>query len=206
MNFRNEEKLKVASGKIFNLKNWINENKGYTIYPTRIINSIYFDNPDLSMFYQSIEGVTPRKKIRLRTYEKEFNLNKEVNKEVKITSPEGRYKISEKIINPNELISFGLYDHNYGLCFPTLNVIYKRSYYKIKKIRLTIDENIIYKKIINNRISQFSTIDNFNIVELKYDKNFSTNIVDKNFPFERVRFSKYCRGIEFVKMNYCNEL
>ena len=206
MNFRNEEKLKVASGKVFHLKNWINENDGYTIYPTRIINSIYFDNPDLSMFYQSMEGVTPRKKIRLRTYGKEFYLDKKVNKEVKITSPEGRYKISENIKNSNELISFGIYDLSYGLCFPTLNVIYKRSYYKIKKIRLTIDENIIYKKITNNRISQFSTFDNINIVELKYNKDFPMNIVNRNFPFERIRFSKYCRGIESVKMNYCNEL
>ena len=37
MSFRNEEKLKVASSKIFLLKDWIFENKGITIYPSRRI-------------------------------------------------------------------------------------------------------------------------------------------------------------------------
>ena len=54
MSFRNEEKLRVASSKIFNLKKWINENLGIILFPTRIINSIYFDNQDFSMYHHSI--------------------------------------------------------------------------------------------------------------------------------------------------------
>ena len=55
-------------------------------------------------------------------------------------------------------------------------------------------------------ISKFTTFDNFNIVELKYNSNKYINYVKENFPFERARFSKYCRGVEFLKFNYCNEL
>ena len=86
MSFRKEEKLRVASSKIFELKKWIEENNGFKIFPSRIINSIYFDNEDYSMYNQSMEGVTPRKKIRLRTYEKDFSFNKNitVNKEIKL--------------------------------------------------------------------------------------------------------------------------
>ena len=107
MSFRREEKLRVASGKIFQLKKWISQNKGYTIYPTRIINSVYFDNYNYSMYNESIEGVTPRKKIRLRSYDNNFAFNKKVNKEIKITSVEGRYKVSEPITNSQNLVKLG---------------------------------------------------------------------------------------------------
>ena len=207
MSFRNEEKLKVASSKIFLLKDWIFENKGITIYPSRRINSIYFDNEDFSMYRQSIEGVLPRKKIRLRTYNSEFLFNRDikVNKEIKISSVEGRYKISKLEKNSSDLINFGIYERDYGVCNPVINVVYERSYYKVRDIRLTIDEKIFYKKIVGKKISKLSTFDNFSIVELKYTSDQLANQVRENFPFERIRFSKYCRGVEFTKLNYCNE-
>ena len=207
MSYRNEEKLRIVPGKIFQLKKWINENEGILLYPTRTINSIYFDNIDYSMYKQSIEGVTPRKKIRLRTYDKEFFRNKnKTNKEIKITAIEGRFKTSEIAINPLNLMISGIYDPNYGKCFPVLNVMYERTYYEIRDIRLTLDQKIIYKKISNKKISDFSTFDNYNIVELKFSSDQLIDSVSKNFPFERSRFSKYCRGIEFIEMNYCNDL
>lgn len=206
MSFRNEEKLRVASSKIFNLKYWINENLGVVLFPTRTINSIYFDNQDFSMYHHSIEGVLPRKKIRLRNYDQEFIFTKDANKEIKISSVEGRYKISEKAKNPSQIMNLGIFDQNYGLCFPVLNVIYKRSYYKVKNIRLTLDEKITYRKVINRGVSKLSTPDNYNIVELKFNSEKSIDFVRQSFPFERARFSKYCRGIEFIRSNYCNEL
>ena len=206
MSFRNEEKLRVASSKIFNLKYWINENLGVVLFPTRTINSIYFDNQDFSMYHHSIEGVLPRKKIRLRIYDQEFIFTKDANKEIKISSVEGRYKTSEKAKNPSQIMNLGIYDQNYGLCLPVLNVTYKRSYYKVKNIRLTLDEKITYRKVINRGVSKLSTPDNYNIVELKFNSEKSIDFVRQSFPFERARFSKYCRGIEFIRSNYCNEL
>ena len=206
MSFRIEEKLKVAESKIFQLRDWITKNMGVTLYPSRKINSIYFDNQDYTMYNHSIEGVLPRKKIRLRVYGKEFSPNKSINKEIKISSVEGKYKISELVQNPSKLLNFGIYDNNYGLCIPVLNVLYERSYYKIKNIRLTIDEKIVYRKIINRKVSEPSTFDRFNIVELKCNSKKSISLLSNNFPFERTRFSKYSRGIEFTRLNYCNEL
>ena len=206
MSFRIEEKLKVAESKIFQLRDWITKNMGVTLYSSRTINSIYFDNQDYTMYNQSIEGVLPRKKIRLRVYGKEFSPNKSINKETKISSVEGKYKISELAQNPSKLLNFGIYDNSYGLCTPVLNVLYERSYYKIKNIRLTIDEKIIYRKIANRKISEPSTFDKYNIVELKCNSKKSISLLSNNFPFERTRFSKYTRGIEFTRLNYCNEL
>ena len=125
MTFRKEEKLRIATEKIFDLRKWIEENEGKILYPTRVINSIYFDNQTFSMFNQSIEGVLPRKKIRLRVYSKNFFNSHEIKKEVKISSVEGRYKISEITKDPLQLINLGIFDQSYGLCHPVLNVLYK---------------------------------------------------------------------------------
>ncbi len=89
--------------------------------------------------------------------------------------------------------------NKYGICLPVLNVAYKRSYFLFKNIRITFDENIYYKKITNKKISTFSTFDSDCIVELKYKTDRSIDFCNKAFPFQRIRFSKYCRGIELVK-------
>ena len=206
MSYRIEEKLRIAKGKIFQLRNWIIKNKGIVLHPSRIINSIYFDNEGYSMYNQSVEGVLPRKKIRLRTYGENFIVNKNINKEIKISSVEGKYKISEPEKDPLKLLDFGIYDNNYGLCLPILNVSYERSYYKMENVRITVDEKIIYKKIINRKVSELSTSDDFSIIELKSQSFKLINQININFPFERTRFSKYCRGVEFTRLNYCNEL
>ena len=99
-----------------------------------------------------------------------------------------------------------IYDKDYGFCYPVLNVLYERDYYKIKNARLTVDKKIIYKKFIDKNISNLYTNDSFNVAEIKQSSSKFSNIFNKNFPFDRSRFSKYCRGIEFTKYNYCNEL
>ena len=175
------------------------DSEGKILYPSRKINSIYFDNQNLSMYNQSIEGIVPRKKIRIRIYNQEFKNCKDVKKEIKITAVEGRYKTSEIIKDFSKVINLGILDRNYGICIPVLNVTYKRSYYLLKNIRITFDENIYYKKITNKEISKFSTFDSYCIIELKYNSDKFVDFCNTLFPFQRIRFSKYCRGIEFVR-------
>jgi len=206
MTFRNEKKIRISSSKIYDLKEWIDKNDGSLLYPNRIINSIYFDTYDYSMYNDSIEGVLPRKKIRLRNYDSKFIFNKNVRKEVKISSVEGRFKTSYIEKYPQKMMNMGFLDEDYGICNPVINIVYERAYYKVKNIRLTLDQKIIYRRIYNTQISNFSTFDNSNVVELKFNSENLINSVIKNFPFEISRFSKYCRGIEFIRSNYCNEL
>ena len=206
MTFRTEKKVRINSSKIYDLTKWIDENDGFQLYPKRVINSIYFDTSNYSMYSDSMEGVLPRKKIRLRNYNYKFTFDKNVKKEIKISSVEGRFKTSSLEKNPLIMMKLGYLDLDYGICNPVINIVYERNYYKVKNIRLTLDEKIIYKRIYNGQISCFSTHDNSNVVELKFNSESLINSVIKNFPFEISRFSKYCRGIEFIKNNYCNEL
>ena len=70
MSFRKEIKLKIETSRINDFKNFLFERKFSEQYPQRIVESIYFDNLNFQMFQDSIEGSVPRKKIRLRSYNK----------------------------------------------------------------------------------------------------------------------------------------
>ena len=91
-----------------------------------------------------------------------------------------------------ELKQNGIMDDQYGLCTPKYS-LHTKEYLKINDVRITIDENIFY------RVTRKKTVnDNDSIIELK--TNFNKNVDDliKEFPFQKIRFSKYCQGITTI--------
>ena len=68
---------------------FLKQNNLKTLYPDRIVESVYFDTRDLQFFNLSEEGVTPRLKVRIRGY----NNGKLDNLEIKITKNYHREKI-----------------------------------------------------------------------------------------------------------------
>jgi SPX domain protein involved in polyphosphate accumulation len=197
MSFRIEEKIFIDNSKIHLLKEWIYENGGTTLYPDRIINSIYFDNNRLQMFIDSEEGSVPRKKIRIRYYgDKPFIEQGAFTIEVKISSVEGRYKTIKKISNIDKYLKSGILDKVYGIVKPKNIVSYCRSYFQIHGQRLTIDSNIKYTKYNGFYTKKQPEI----AVEIK--ANFSKDIdaLLADFPFPRIRFSKYSKSIIALNM------
>ena len=195
MSFRIEEKLLINFNQVFNFKRLLSE-KGYSkLYPDRKIKSLYFDNLNNQMFIDSEEGITPRKKIRIRNYPD----NKDQNYffEKKISSPDGRFKEKKKV-NSKEfehLRKFGYFDNTYSNCLPKLYVEYRREYFDARICRLTIDTNITYTDFKKtNYIEKDPNV----AVEIKASKNSSLDNLMKEFPFQRIRFSKYCRGFDFL--------
>ena len=152
-----------------------------------------FDNNDLLMYHDSIEGVVPRKKIRIRNYNNE---NKYLF-EKKISSPEGRFKMSKKSFFYDDILSRGISDDQYGVCEPKIIVNYKRSYFSFKNFRITLDKNISYSKFYKNYNSNFVYKDNELVVEVK-GNNLDQDFFDNHFPFITSRFSKYWRGIDII--------
>lgn len=192
MSFRKEKKFKLSQSELNLLKFSLIKKGMELLYPKRIIKSCYFDTRNLKMFYQSEEGILPRKKIRYRWYNNEV----EVNKEIKISSIEGRYK--EKIfidcLNISKLHQNTLYDKDYGVIYPCLNIKYFREYYVYKKIRLTFDSNIEYEKI-NSKIS-LKSIDRYCVMEIKACNNINDDYLEEIISKQPERFSKYCRGVK----------
>ena len=194
MSFRIEEKISITKENLFIFYNFLTENKALNLFPSRNIDSIYFDNEYFQMFYDSEEGVVPRKKIRTRKYN---NLN-DYLLEKKISSSEGRFKISKKIIDPKDFYKFGLIDDTYGICKPKLRVFYERSYFKVLNFRVTIDTNIKFQKFsINNKFFENSISDEV-VVEVKSNNILDYNDFQKKFPFTKIRFSKYSKGIASI--------
>ncbi len=195
MSFRIEEKLLFNPSQIFDLRKWLSKNEYSILYPKRKIKSLYFENSINQIFLDSEEGITPRKKIRIRNYPD--NIEKNSFFEKKISSPNGRFK-QKKIVATKEienLKKFGYFDEIYRSCYPKLFVEYSREYYDANICRLTIDTNINYTKFSE---LNYTKSDPLAAVEIKASIHSNVDQLLKEFPFQRVRFSKYCRGFNFL--------
>lgn len=195
MAYRLEKKIIINKNKVTNTLGWIKENKFTEIFKERLITSIYYDNLNFDLYKDSEEGVVPRKKIRIRSYD---NKNDKIL-EKKITSQEGRFKISHDIKTKDNFYA-KIYDNFYGYCYPVSKIVYTRRYFNNDKIRITIDQNIQYFKISNLKIMNFSYKEPDCVMEFKSDVSEENNLENlSNYQF--ARFSKYCKSITSLRIN-----
>ena len=195
MTFRIERKLHLNNKNIFELKN-IFSNQGFKrIFPNRIIFSCYLDTIDYQMYKDSIEGIVPRKKIRLRSYNKLFK--EKVYLEIKINSVEGRYKKVTEVSNYKDIFDRGYFDQDYGICYPKLLVKYKRSYFKKDNVRLTIDKEVKFSKFYKDLKNNFSSFENYDCAELKCNNIYELSKIELD-QLQIIRNSKYCNGINEI--------
>ena len=194
MTFRVEKKIFIKKENLLDFKEKISSIGAINLYKSRKVQSIYFDNINKDMYNDSIEGLNPRKKIRVRNYPD--NINKYFFLEYKISSIEGRFKVNKEISQKkfDEFKLNGIFDKKYGLCKPILNVIYDREYLINSNVRITIDTNIIYNMYNNN----FFKSDKDIVVELKTSINQNIDELFEKFPFQEIRFSKYCNGVDLL--------
>ena len=196
MSFRIEEKLYIEKVNLIQFREQLKIKSCQKVYHPRVIESLYFDNINLDMYTDSIEGITPRKKIRVRNYPEDND--KKLYFEIKNSSVEGRFK-TRKIINTSDFEikkSSGILDTQYGVCFPMIFVRYKREYLVIGDVRISIDKEIQYFDYKSN----FKLNDDRIIVELKTHYKKDLDQLTKDFPYQRIRFSKYCFGIEKLQL------
>jgi SPX domain protein involved in polyphosphate accumulation len=195
---RIENKYLVNNSQIIQFYKLLKDKNFKEIFFKRKINSIYFDNKFFESYTDSEEGSVPRKKIRLRFYE-EKNIYKaeKVFLEKKITSIEGKSKTVEETSNFKDYLEEGLVDYNYGICYPTLTLSYYREYFQSENIRITFDTLIEYENFDKslNAIREKS-----NIMEIKCLNIENNDFIEKNFPLQKIRFSKYCSGINLLKL------
>ena len=196
---RIEQKLEFPKSKYTYFLNWLKNKKAKILYPERIICSRYLDNDNLQMYYDTVEGIVPRKKIRIRTYNSTdfINSNSPYSFEIKSTTEYKRLKKIEKNINHKVIIDNGFFDNNYGLCTEKVDVSYSREYFIIKDVRITIDRDIKYKLLDNNKYLLDKIFHDMSyVLELKTSASKSITELSNLFDFPRSRFSKYERAIE----------
>ena len=198
MTFRFEYKNKLHISDYTKTKILIKNLDGKQLYPKRKISSLYFDTKNYDMFHESEEGSLPRKKIRIRNYP--GSSKNEYFLEIKISSVEGKFKTSIKknIDEISYIKSNGYFDSAYGLCYPTLWVSYLREYFIINDHRITLDHDIEYESYnFNYNYKDKEVL----ILELKSRGKIVNNFFEDLIPIQKIRYSKYCNGIEFLYNN-----
>ena len=84
---------------------------------------------------------------------------------------------------------------------PMIYVSYNREYLVYNNVRITVDTNIKYNQFYSDYIAE----DEYCCVEFKCSYYYDRDLLLKQFPFSRLRFSKYARGIENLlksRVNY----
>ena len=174
-----------------------------TQYPLRKVNSIYFDTQDYVSIRQNLDGVSNKKKIRIRWYGNKNIINKPI---IEIKSKKGfetkKESISIKELNNlnllnldnlktiQEILNFKLKQKK--VIYPVLTTHYEREYFISLngKIRATVDYNL--KSIFLNNLSQIDIVKNFKnicILEFKYPTSLD-KYVRKNLRDVSLRLSK----------------
>jgi len=186
------------------------------IYYQRQVNNLYFDTPDLIFLKDNLIGSNLRFKFRIRWYGQDINKNKLIkpNLEVKFKqgnliykyiSPLKKIKLIDvlnkikikKMVLASQFPSFIkeiIKDLN-----PTLMNAYKRRYFLTadKKIRLTVDKDIIFKPQFLTNNSLLKNPSDKIIIELKYkpeNENQAVNLINY-FPLSLQKNSKYVNGM-----------
>ena len=219
---RYEKKFRVSRLQFLDIVNILHQLSFKKHYEDRFISSIYYDTLDFKLYRDSIQGISVRKKIRLRYYNEIFNkIN--IEKKIKygdlgfkIISPltkKTQYKITNllkksihnhKNFNQKILIPSNI-DNSY---FPVSLVEYLRKYFisNDKNIRITLDEKINYSRILKNK-ENYTLINNISdkvgVIEIKFEDNevFSKKLLHKLTTFLNCnlsRNSKYCNSIELL--------
>jgi len=176
-------------------------------YPQRKVNSIYFDDLNFSSVRENLDGVSNKKKIRVRWYGVK---NKLIKPHLEIKSKKGaetskkNYVINElndlkffdakNLDKINDLVNFKIKSKK--KLNPLLSTHYDRQYFisNDNKIRATVDYNL--QSIYLHNLSQLNIVKNFNricILELKYPTKLDKYVREKlkNITLRLTKNSKF---------------
>lgn len=192
MSLRIEQKLAVDATRLPEVDRFLMAVGATQLHPDREVVSLYFDTPDLRLYRDSNEGSVPRIKVRVRCYGPCRHQSEPHWLEVKTSAVEGRYKTTSPLVDLAMLAS-GLDYPGHGLLRPTTVVSYVRAYYAVAGVRLTVDRDITYRG--GDYQAAFPVTDPHIAVEVKAPFGHSADDLLADFPFPRVRFSKYARSV-----------
>jgi len=172
----------------------------------RKVNSLYFDDKNLTSIRENLDGVSRKKKYRLRWYGNsqiismpQFEIKTKIGFVTKkITYP---IKINEKIkfnitgINKITNIILNKFEIKKNI-FPILSTHYLRNYFvsSNKYIRATFDRNLKSHQIYGFRNLDFKKDFKNLIFEIKYDRKFD-DYVRKNLHNISARLTKSSKYI-----------
>lgn len=212
--YRYERKFLINSNLINNLKELISF-ASYDFlekFKPRQVNSLYYDDYNFNLGKETINGISERKKVRIRYYGR-INIVNSPNLEIKNKlgniGKKNVIKISEhdilkynfSISELRKIYKLESFEYNYlDILKPKLIVSYNRQYFvsACDKFRFTLDTDIKFKTINRNIISEslnnnYLFAFNKNIIEFKYgiDHEMEAFKICQNLPARLSTCSKY---------------
>ena len=191
------------------------KSNGYPIY------SLYCDSPGLAFFWEKIEGLKYRRKVRFRRYGDDSDVFLEVKQRVDRTVQKRRVRWPLDQVVQTFCSSNGLVDpsreadpvsaeifflwHHYGL-EPRMAITYRReAYFAVFEtdLRITIDSRVQYNAVdldIANPIEtgKYLVDPEQVVVELKFNERVPLWLCKAigKFGLDFVRLSKYCTAVD----------
>ena len=219
VNYRFERKYVIPSSYRYEISKLLKSNNlfFYKKYPDRKIRSLYFDDYNFSSFNENVNGLSERKKYRVRWYGDTFENVTNGRLELKIkknrTNTKRFWQLNPFQFNEKDN-SKKIYRKIYDSLLskdgkiilnnlkPIVFTEYDRKYLETKcsSIRATIDNNLSFRKTSN--ILSSSRIHDFMILELKYSTNQEEiyNELAKNLPLRSCRMSKYVNAVSMLSL------
>ena len=218
-NFRYERKFILDNNLINNLRSLESylQIELKEQFEERRINSIYYDTHNFILSRQTQDGISERKKVRIRYY---GLLNQINNPKLEVKSKLGMMGSKDIYdINKENLISNYFSIHNLELrknqnnlnyilfkrLYPKLLITYKRQYFLslCKRYRFTLDNNIMFKifdfqNLSLNFESQLYYFYPRKILEIKYSKedDLNASYFTRTLPIRLTSVSKYLIAIK----------
>lgn len=190
-------------------------------YPARYINNIYLDTNDYSHYWDNVEGLSKRIKVRIRWYGDSMG---------SVNSPVLEFKIKDNMLGSK--VSFPMSSitvdssltieqiHEQFKVLPIANPIkaylltlrlsimnrYHREYFTSQDgdFRFTVDSDLSFTEL-SNRENYFTNKIEYaysKVLELKYDSDLDSraSIVSRAIPFRMTRSSKYVIAMQLLKI------
>jgi len=220
--FRFERKYHVTEVHTPEIEDWVRRCSAMfsEAYAPRWVNNIYFDTPDLSAYFQNINGLADRTELRLRWY---GNLLGSISK------PVLEFKLKRGMVGAKESFRLKPFTLNRGFNTGELQTVfgeadlpakarlelshvepslinrYHRKYFVSADghYRITIDSGLEFYRVhrYDNQFLSRITLPESTVLELKYagaigDPDYR---IMNFFPFRVTRMSKYVTGLEGVE-------
>ena len=177
-------------------------------FPLRKVNSIYFDDTELSSIYQNLDGIAQKKKLRVRWYGEKNTI---INPVIEIKSKKG-FIVNKKTISMNlkkplpfEIESINkikkIISDKINLAkslIPIVSTHYERYYFVSANlnVRATLDKNL--SSLMLYKYCNYKILKNFKykVLEIKYGIEYD-NYVRNNLKNIDSRLSKSSKYISF---------
>ncbi len=218
---RYEIKFVLNELEFLEVKYFLKYINSFKSFPDRNVTSLYYETFDYSSVKDNISGVSNRKKLRLRWYDK--NTNPKLEIKTKFSRIGNKKTFSLDFLNREAIdtlsireLNRSIFDYlkkNHNESFllnqfvPVLKVFYEREYYETTNgLRITIDKNINFSQVSPNQTIHFHRNIKFNkrVMELKFpvDLKNHVNKLIRHLNVTPKRNSKFLLGMS--KLGYVN--